>query len=448
MTAPPVDLYLQKVEEAADPPPLDGLPRAIRALDAPKYQPPQWLIRDVWPMGLLGMLVGDGGTFKSSLALHIAGAVAGGYPVFDRYPAERRPVLVVSAEDDLDTMAMRLEAFVLGHSWDRNRVMGNLHLISTPEPVLGSSVWQQHVAIEVDRIGAGFVVFDPWADLLGGDENSNTDARPAIKYLRTLMQYGDCSVGVVHHLGKAGQEKRPLDRIRGASALPSAARVIYYLDWQDTVVRVENLKQSRAEKLPPFILERTIRSAVDNRAHWELARVTTQDAAAWKMSAAQAAIIEGIGENPGIGSREIRLATSLRNEEIAAGLKHLIANGYVSQTPGKQGKMHHNLTPSGQALRVSNQPAGPREAAATSDARPPVEAVPENPGTVGHTQNGQLSDRAHRAPSGSGHSLGARRDPHPLKGVMGNHVREACPEPSDDETAELDERLGIQEDHE
>src|SRR5690606_35568539 len=99
----------------------ESLPPATRALDAPPCEPPEWIIGDVWPAGEVGLIVGDGGAFKSSAALHIAGAIAGGYQVFERFSTVRRPVLIVSAEDSASVILMRLEAFIAGHSWDRER---------------------------------------------------------------------------------------------------------------------------------------------------------------------------------------------------------------------------------------------------------------------------------------------------------------------------------------
>lgn len=364
--------YLDAIEEHAEPKPAPGMPKAIRALDAPPFRAPRWLIEDFWPMGLLGLLVGDGGTFKSSLALHMAGAIAGGYQVFDRYQAIRHPVLIVSAEDDLEVMRMRLEAFCVGHGWDRERVLGNVHLLATPHPVLGSQHWRRHLDEEIQRVGAGFVVLDPWADLIDGDENANTEIRDAIGYLRGLMIAGRCSVAVVHHMGKAAEGKRTLDRIRGASALPSASRVIFAFDWKDDAVHVENVKMSRMERLPTFVLDRVIRSAPDNRMHWEIARVATRDAEEFRFTHAKSWVVRQVAVAPGCGVRELRKLRDDTNEgpnniDLGTALKSLILEGYVSQTPGKQNKQHLNLTPSGSHLLSTLRPVGPSRTA-TSDA--------------------------------------------------------------------------------
>jgi hypothetical protein len=362
--------YLQAIDDAAEPK-TPGMPRAIRLIDAPAYRPPKWLIRDFWPANLLGLLVGDGGTFKSSLALHMAGAVAGGYTVFDRYQAVQQPVLIVSAEDDEDVMRMRLEAFVMGHGWDKDRVLSNVHVIATPHPVLGSQPWRRHLDNEINRTGAGFVILDPWADLIDGDENSNSEIRPAVGYLRGLMASQRCTVAVVHHMGKAAEGKRTIDRVRGASAFTSASRVLFAFEWHDNAVHVENLKMSRMEKIPTFVLERTIRSANENRMLWEVARVATKDAGDFRFSEAKKWVVRQVAQSPGIGTRDLRKArddseSAPNTLDIGQALKSLVLEGYIAQTPGKQNKQHLTLTASGSYLLATFAP-GWAAPAATSD---------------------------------------------------------------------------------
>jgi hypothetical protein len=322
---------------------------AIRAIDAPPQPPMSWLVRDLWPDRQIGLFVGDGGAFKSSAALHIACAVAGGYPVFERYTVEAaRPVLIVSAEDDLAVVLMRLEAFIAGHEWDRGRVMSNIHIIADGEPSLGEAVWKLHLLAEVERLQPGFIILDPWAELMGGDENSNTDARPAIKYLRRLATISGAGVAVVHHAGKQGQqEKRALDRIRGASAVPSAARVILFFEWRPDGVFVENLKMSRAPRLEPFLIRREIETLPGNLAQWTSAKLTLLAA----LPFAETWVIERLRESKdkerGPTStllRELGKGVSgLRNQDIDRALQKLEFRAIVAWDKGSKGQKYWRL---------------------------------------------------------------------------------------------------------
>ena len=261
----------------------EPFPDAMCAFDVPPQPPVTWLIDDVWPDAEIGLFAGDGGAFKSSVALHIACAVAGGYPVFERHRVrEARPVLILSEEDDLPILMMKLEAFIAGHGWDREAVLRNVHLIAMEGISLGSVRWHHHVIKQCERVRPGFVLLDPWFEFVDGEENSNSDARPVIKFLRKLAKTFFCGVGIVHHAGKqsngGGEQRRTLDRIRGASALPSASRVVLFFEAREDGIYVENVKLSRAERLAPFLIRCDVQHVAGNRAQWTAARLTTQAA--------------------------------------------------------------------------------------------------------------------------------------------------------------------------
>jgi hypothetical protein len=323
------------------------MPGFVRAIELPEPKPTEWLVRDLWPSAMFGLLVGDGGAFKSSLAIHVAGAIAGGYAVFDQFPVVQRPVCILSAEDDADLVLTRLGAFITGHGWDPHVVLEHVHILACEGATLSDLRWKRHLAAEIERIQPGFIVFDPWAELLGGDENSNTDARPVIKYLRELAKSVGAALAVVHHAGKMSDGKRQLDRIRGASALPSAARVIFFCDYRPDGVAIENLKMTRAPRLDPFVIRREITTAPGNRLLWESARLTYTLAKDDAIDRTQRFVIEQIlrwpvtlhdGRGPS-GNQLRQLAKGvkgIRNEGIDEAVEQLRIDGAIGYTTGPQ----------------------------------------------------------------------------------------------------------------
>lgn len=275
-----LDEYRRQVERQhlVPPRPAGGLPPAERASEIPDPPPLTWLIEDVWPSGEFGLIVGDGGAFKSSVAIHMACAVAGGHQLFDEFRCVQRPALIISAEDHRDVVLMRAKAFCAGHGWPK-QTLEELYILAEGGPTIGDSQWAVHIQSEIARIRPGLIVLDPWAELMGGDENSNTDARPAIKFIRRCAHDVGAAVCLVHHAGKMKEGGRSLDRIRGASALPSAARVIWFFEFSEAGLTVSNLKASRVEAMPPYQLERTITTTRGNRLNWTSARVTRRAAA-------------------------------------------------------------------------------------------------------------------------------------------------------------------------
>lgn len=457
--------YLEAVE-AADASPPSGLPSPILLSKAPQFAEPKWLVRDFWPANLLGLLVGDGGTFKSSLALHIAGAVAGGYTVFDRYQAVQQPVLVLSAEDQEDVMRMRVEAFIRGHGWEYDRVMNHFHVLAVPDPVLGSIPWRRHLQETLRRLKIGFLVLDPWADLIDGDENANSEIRPVIKYLRQLMADSACSIAVVHHMGKGGPDKRVVDRIRGATGLPHASRVIYAFEWHEGAVHVENVKMSRTERLQTFVLDRVIRSSSGNRMLWDVARVTTKDAGEFRDTEARRWVLFTVQSNAGSGTNDLKdIARRTRqpghytpkNQDLQSALKSLVAEGYIMQIPGPQQKRALKLTESGLHLLTTLAPVGPRRDAATSDVEEgegpdlfaQTDYAPDSGGMRGIPEISPPGDYAPYAPTMPRHSSdggsGTVGPTPPLRGARGQ-TGYASPLPeTDDLRAQADERAGLEE---
>jgi hypothetical protein len=319
----------------------EPLAPAIRLLDEPAPQPLQFIVEQLFTAGEIGLLVGDGGSFKSTVALHIAGAIAGGYKAFNHFPTLNRPALVVSAEDSLDVVHMRLDAMIAGHEWDRERVLGNVHVIADPDASLADQRWLAHVAAEAKRLDIGYLVLDPLADLLGGDENSNSEARPVVKWARALAAGTGAGLSFVHHAGKAGPDRRMLDRIRGASAFASAARTILFFEYAASGVTVEHLKMSRAPRLETFVLTREIASATGNRAQWTSATLTFQSVRSANLSKAEGFVLAQISASPRLlTTNDLRKAGNkegIRNEDIAKALTTLQARGRVDYEPAARG---------------------------------------------------------------------------------------------------------------
>jgi hypothetical protein len=314
------------------------LPPATCALYAPSTGPIAMVIEKIWPQGEIGLLVGDDGSFKSTAALAMAAAVAGGYPVWGYFQCEQRPVLIVSAEDQAEVVQMRLEALCEGAGWDKASVLVNTHYITEPSVSLSDPQWQAHIAAEAKRVEAGFIVLDPLADLLDGDENSNSDVRPVMKYCRALARGTMAAVAIVHHLGKPSEGKATRDRIRGASALRAAARTVLYFNYLDSGVTVEHLKMSRAPRLPKFVLARRIEVDKRNPTTWISANLSYQDAKTFALNQAETFVMTQLRQSPGLTTDALRQAArhipGVNNEALSNALSVLQSRDWITFEPG------------------------------------------------------------------------------------------------------------------
>lgn len=315
-----------------------GLPRAIRALDAPPPEPITWCVEELLIAGELAVFAGDGGSFKSTAAFHVAAAVAGGYHAFGRFPTQQGPSLILSAEDGEGVVRNRLEALVAGHGWDRERVLSNVHILASHDAKLSNPEWQRHLLGEAQRLGIGFMVCDPLFDLVEGDENSNSDLRPVIKFCRKIAGEMRAAVAIVHHAAKVKEGQRTIDRVRGASALRDAARCVLFFESKPEGIAIEHLKMSRSEKLLPFMLTREIESTPESRAIWSTARFVYQTTDEALLSRVESFILDQVTAFPGsLNSTDIRTRggkEGIRGEDMAKGMSRLQARGLLDFVEG------------------------------------------------------------------------------------------------------------------
>jgi hypothetical protein len=319
---------------------LEPLANAVSALDTAELDPVSWMIEDLWTRGEPGAIAGEGGALKSSAGgVALAGAVAGGYKAWGKYRTIQRPSLIVSVEDSRAVVRMRLEAIAQGHGWDRARVLGNVHIIATHDISLADASWQAHIGREAERLGAGCVVFDSWADLLGDkNEDRATDIRPIVAWIRGLATKTQGMVCVIAHATKPADGRRSIDRVRGSTALINAMRTAFYFEDSDIGVRVEHIKANRGPKVPSFVLTKEIVSAEHNRAHWVSARFVAGEAKAVALDRAEEFVMVQVTASPRhLTSSDLRKAaggSGISNQDIGRALSVLEKRGRIAFEPG------------------------------------------------------------------------------------------------------------------
>lgn len=345
-----------------------ALPQPICAIDAPPPTPVNWVVQDLFTSGDVGLIVGDGGSFKSSAAIHIAAAVAGGYKAFDRFetcgPA---PVLVCSAEDPGSVIQMRLEAFVRGHDWSRFNVLSNFHYFALAGIRLKNSRWRNHLTQVVADLEPALVVLDPFVDLSGlEEENSNSEASGIMGFARGLARESLASVCFVHHANKSS-EGRTQSRIRGATTIPNASRSTLYFEFTEAGVIVEQLKMTYAEKVPPFMLTRDIGSEPTNRAVWISAKLATKKPAEVRLSRAEEFVLAQIIASPRqLGNNDLKRAaegTGNRGQDIFEATKSLYQNGRIDFEKGPRNAKYWFALDRAQRTGLgqeTTEPTGPR----------------------------------------------------------------------------------------
>ena len=379
----------------------EPLPLAVSALKAEPPDAPSFVINGFLLASEIHLLVSDGGVGKTTLALVIAGSVASGRELFECEAFKVNtpgPVLFMSEEDGLGVLQNRIQAIVRGHGYGWERVLSGVHLIAQAGASLDHPAWRAHILSETERIGARLVILDPWAELTLAEENSNTDAKPLVRFLREITTKTGASVLVLHHAAKPGEgNKSKIHRVRGATALAAAARGIWFLDEMEIGISLECLKMSRSEKPRKFVVKREIESDPDNRAIWVNARLTYATEIDAEDQAAERFVLEQLKRAGTLNSTQLKERTkntSINNVAVSGALRDLSAIGKIAFQIGENRSHMWHILPVAQDSRQPRQPdlPGCPEVARQPEEASPVVA-PSIGGATGAGAGGQVGNQ-------------------------------------------------------
>jgi hypothetical protein len=206
---------------------------------------PRWLIRDELERGVVALMAGPRGSYKSFKALHWAMTVAvAGYPVY-----------VVSAEGG--DFERRAAAWMLHHE------------ILVPPPLyvverrldLNSKEGIESIRGDCLKLGIrpALFVLDTFSKLSGGlDENDNSQVKAFIGRIDNGLKRPDAfdaTVLLVAHTGHSDTT-----RARGASALEADTDAAYIVarDNGTGTVRISRERFKSSSELPPLVYKPTI----------------------------------------------------------------------------------------------------------------------------------------------------------------------------------------------
>lgn len=185
---------------------------------------PEWVVRDLLPLGSSVLLSGREKSGKGYLMIDLLLSVALGEP-FLGHQVKQGPVVYCAAEEDLRTIRGRVEDRIVGVAdapfytldLDGRREGYTLDLASDDPTSLARLVAM--VAIIKPLV----IVLDPLRELHSGHENDSDDMGPILKPIRDLARDQNTSPIAVHHMNRNGT-------FRGSTAILSSVDV----DWSYT----------------------------------------------------------------------------------------------------------------------------------------------------------------------------------------------------------------------
>jgi len=315
------------------------LPLPVPVLDAADDKPPQWAVERLILGGDLTLIVGDGGSYKSTFALHTACAIASGSQVAGHFKAATGPTLYVSGEDGAGRLKNRAYAVAKAHGLSFDAVR-NVHVLARVGASLDDPAWRDHIRACAERIGAVAIILDPLRDLSSAELNSDKDVAHLTRLFRELAELPtEPAVIVLHHSGKQREGQRTIDRaVRGASALNQAARSVLLLERKTRGVEVSQLKSTDSPLHPRFMVEIRITEG-DYPGTWDTAHLKYADSRKGDCNEAKAPLLEFIRNNPGLTSTAIREQApkeypNLRLSGISDAMKALHEDGEIRYEKG------------------------------------------------------------------------------------------------------------------
>lgn len=185
-------------------------------------------------------ILGIGGLGKTRIILYLAICQITGRP-WCGLPTKGKPLkwLFLSNENGLERWKTDLVAMLSTLTEaDATLVEENLRIMALVDDEDGDLNAGNPLAMA--RLGAtlrvenpGVIIFDPWADMVAGDENKTVDAVTTLRVLRPIVRKEAPKAGVIviHHgrtgsanVGQAGDNYQAGNFGRGAKALYSAVR--------------------------------------------------------------------------------------------------------------------------------------------------------------------------------------------------------------------------------
>jgi replicative DNA helicase len=221
----------------------------------------EWLIEDVWVDKSRGIIAGHPGVGKTWLALDMLLSVASGQLCLGKYqPKVVGPVLLVEEEASLLNLARRVHSMARGRGLKASELV-NFHHVTRQFLKIPKAEKELIAFIKANHIK--LVVFDSLRRLHNAKENSSDDMQPILESFARINTETECSLLLIHHLSKSGNEKgdkKPIfERMRGTSDLWAWRDCILGLEGEEEATRAICSFQFRdAESQIPIAITRRI----------------------------------------------------------------------------------------------------------------------------------------------------------------------------------------------
>jgi hypothetical protein len=288
----------------------DGLPR----FDPSRVKKTKWLIDSFLAETSIQLIFGEAKTFKTTLCLFCAKAVACGESILGK-KTRRRRVIYIDFENPASVIRDRCIDLGLNLPNNPNLVIWDRVLGEPPLP--GNPKLEQLVRQCVAETGFGpWIIFDSWSSMLRPGDGGETTGQiaPVFARIRKLVDLG-ATVTVLDHAKKydGGILYGGADKVAKSDTIHNIRIFESQIDQQNPIVTVDSrLKRYSPEGEGAFAFE--VKSSRDSKGKWHISDLQlTADPVEAAAQRSRGLLCDLIRQNPESGQEERRVSTTLRH---------------------------------------------------------------------------------------------------------------------------------------
>lgn len=181
----------------------------------------EWLAEGLLPAGGNILVAGYPKTFKTTLLLDLAVALASGSPFLDKFPVDRTHSVGLVLMEGLEWQAgRRIERLCLARGLDPQEVGERIHIWHRP-PLVLDKITVADFAEWIKKLGIDVVMLDAWSYVARGNSDDADQVTPQLQAFSGIRDtVPGCTVVLAHHSRKTkdGGGGRLTDDIRNSSA--------------------------------------------------------------------------------------------------------------------------------------------------------------------------------------------------------------------------------------
>lgn len=215
----------------------------------------QWLVRDIWAKGGIGVIGGPPKACKSFFALDMAVSVASGTPCLDRFTVQDKgAALVYFAEDGQPVVRSRLEAICRHRKLELSAL--DLYFITASSLRIDLEADREALIEAIEKFRPRLLLMDPLVRLHRLRENDAREMSGLLGFLRELQRRYELAVILVHHSSKR-YRSQPGFGLRGSGDIYAVGDSNAYLAKRKEDKLTLTLEHRAAPSVEPLSLRLT-----------------------------------------------------------------------------------------------------------------------------------------------------------------------------------------------